>query len=95
MVICVATTAKRLIAAGGLAFSLIGFGAFAGTAAADPEACQGEIGPGSDHQPFAVGPAADAACEFSHDTSDTSMTDIGAAGSWPGHVVAFTAKPQS
>jgi hypothetical protein len=48
----------------------------------------------------------DAGCEYLHDASDTSMTDIdeigtwgsadiAGAGSWPGNSPEYTAKPQS
>jgi hypothetical protein len=101
-----ATRMQSVLVAGGLALSLAGFGSFAGVAAADPETCWGGIGPGSDHQPFAVGGAADEGCVLEHDTSDMSMTDIDEVGTWgmvdiaeagsnPGHNAAFTAKPQT
>lgn len=102
----VVSTATKISAAGSVVAGLIGFGAFAGVAAADPESCWGGIGPGSDHQAFSVGSAADAGCVEALDESDTSMsdlpdvgtwgmTDIGAAGSYPGHNAAFTATPQT
>jgi hypothetical protein len=96
----VATIAKTAVTAGALAVSLIGFGGFAGIAAADPEACWGGIGLGSDHQPFTVGSAANAGCTTSHDTSDTSTTDIQeagsypAGGSYPGHDFTWAPTPQ-
>ncbi len=95
-----------MLVAGGLALSFAGLVSFAGVAAADPETCWGGIGPGSDHQPFSVGDAAEAGCEDMHDTSDTSMADIDEVGTWgmvdiaaagsnPGHSPTFTAQPQT
>jgi len=97
---------KKLVVTGGVALSLAGLGPLAGVASGEPETCWGGIGPGSDHQPFAVSGAADAGCVLVHDASDTSMTDIdelgtwdmldiGAAGSYPGHAPAFRAVPQT
>jgi hypothetical protein len=88
-------TIKKIIAAASMAICAAGTGAFAGAAAADPENCSGGIGPGSDHQPYEVGAAATAACVHEDDMSDTSMTDIDEAGSYPGHAAALTASPQT
>ncbi len=104
--ITIVSTATKITVAGSFAASTIGFGMFAGVSAADPESCWGGIGPGSDHQPFSVGGAADAGCTEALDNSDMSMTDlpdvgtwgmsdIRAAGSYPGHNAAFTATPQT
>jgi hypothetical protein len=93
---------KNIIAVGSVAVSLALFGGFAGVAAADPEVCSGGIGPGSDHQPFAVGKAARAACMASLDASvtgtgdDVSSWGVGdAVSSYPGHNVPMTASPQT
>jgi hypothetical protein len=81
--------AKKLLVAGGLAVSLVGF---AGAAAAEPN-CWGDISGGSAHQPFSIGPADDAGCGDLQDTSDTSMSDINAAGSYPGGSSEVAASP--
>ncbi len=95
-----ATRTKRTLVAGGLALSLAGFGAFAGVASAD-EGCywDGIPGPGSTSTLWpewgqVVDPS-EAACTAALDASDTSMTDIPAAGSYPGHSPAFAASPQT
>lgn len=91
--------------------SLAGFGAFAGVAAADPEACYGGVPDVGAHMPAypeggRVPGGQDAGCGHLYDTSDTSMTDIAEigtwgsvdvrkAGSWTSHSPAFTAAPQS
>ena len=94
----VATRTKILLVASGLALSLAGFGEFAGAASAAPdmnvnqENCWGEV-----VLPVAweVGDPESAGCEHLRDTSDTSMADIAAAGSNPGHSPEFTVTPQT
>ena len=77
--------AQKLIGAGGLAVSLIGFGVFAGLAHAD-ESCGGYIPGGEAHMPnfpeFRVPGTQAATCARADDTSDTSMNDIASIGSW-------------
>ena len=81
--------ANTLLVAGGLAVSSIGL---AGLAAAEP-ACQGAVPTGSSHQTFSNGPASSASCTDALDESDTSMTDIAAAGSFPSGEAEFTYSP--
>jgi hypothetical protein len=75
---------------------------FAGLAAAAP-VCNGAVPAASSHAlfPSGRGPASSADCEDDFDTSDTSMTDIGSAGSYPAASsypngsAAFTYAPQT
>ena len=93
-----ATKMESTLVAGGLALSLAGFGVFAGVASAAPdlnvnqENCWGGV-----VYPTAweVGDPESAGCEHLRDTSDTSMADIAAAGSNPGHSPEFTVTPQT
>ena len=103
------STCGKILAASTFAGSLLGFGAFAGVAAADPETCWGGVPGLGAHMPaypeHRVPGAQDADCATWHDVSDTSMNDIGQVGTWgmddiagagsyPGHSPAFTWTPQ-
>src|SRR3981189_1001839 len=95
-----ARTTKKFLAAGGLAFSLAGFGLFAGvgTAVADgTEACSGGIHSPGDTAAAAFDAASsagtsgasmpdpeEAGCEQSRLTSASSGSSYPAASSWPG-----------
>lgn len=81
--------ANMLFVVGGLTLGLLGF---SGPATASPT-CWGAIPPGSAHQPFSNGSAGDAGCTHQQDTSDTSMADLGEAGSWPGSGPELAAAP--
>lgn len=96
----IATRTRNILVAGGLALSLTGFGVSAGVASAD-EACNwdGIPGPGSTSTLWpeweqVVDPS-ESECSAALDASDTSMTDVSGAGSFPGHSAAFTATPQT
>ena len=72
---------KKLLVTGGTVISVVGFGAFAGVAAADPETCYGGVPNGKAHMPAypvdRVPGAQDEGCSTLHDTSDMSETDLG------------------
>ena len=95
-----ARTSKKFLAAGGLAFSLAGFGLFAGvgTAVADgTEACSGGIQSPGDTAAAAYDAASsagtlgaampdpeEAGCEHSRLTSSSPASSYPADSSWPG-----------
>jgi hypothetical protein len=109
MVTIVIATKKYLLA-GGVVMGLVGFGGFAGVAAAEPEACYGSVPAIGAHMPaypvHRVPGLQDAGCVYLGDTSDTIMTDIDEIGTWGsvdirharsylGNSPAYTALPQS
>jgi hypothetical protein len=91
-VVRIVSFGSTLLVAGGVAAASV---SFAGLAAAEP-ACQGGVPSGSSHQPFPAGrgPTGSGSCADALDSSDTSMTDIAAAGSYPNGSAVFTYSPQ-
>lgn len=79
---------KKLLVTGGTVISVVGFGAFAGVAAADPETCYGGVPDATAHMPaypdHRVPGAQDEGCSTLHDTSNMSVADMGTIGTW-GH----------
>jgi len=76
----------------GAAVLVGGMAGSAGVAAAGPT-CWGWISGGYAHQPFTNGSSDTAGCTHQQDWSDTSMSDIGGAGSFPNGSSAVTASP--